>query len=195
MNLAEMVMAAEAHEAAAKAMRLEIELRVGREADRDGMAVTKHLPGGRGSVSQRFTQDRTSVIREEDVIAYLRGYYPDEVVEVTAYEVRNPAWLKQWLKGLHVNAETGEVADGPRVVPGVRFTPGGTYSGIAITISPEVKRKLAAEAERYASGRQVQMHDLSPRREVDTEGLDDPLNRPWVASAERADGTVEMERA
>lgn len=186
MNLAQMVMAAEAHEAAAKAMRLEIELAVARRADADGMAVTLRLPGDRATIAQRFRNDRTSATDANAVVEYLRTYYPDEVMEETRWIVRNPSWLKKWLAGLAVNAETGEAADGPRIVPGVTFTPGGQYDGIAITVSADAKRELAAEAKLYAEGKTWTMSALHP------DGV--PHDAGWRAVGERPDGTVEMEK-
>lgn len=154
MKLDEMVTRMAAHEAAAAALRAEIERAGHREYLEKGVATTWRLPGAQVIVSA--SKPRVVITDQGAFTSWLAAAYPDEVVRREVIEPRNPTWVKRLLE---------ELASRPsdvQYVQGVRFDKGRQYRTTSVRLDRDVTDALAASAKLYAAG-QGSMPELDAR--------------------------------
>jgi hypothetical protein len=156
-----------AHEAAAAALRDELEHRARERHERDGAASTDRLPGGQ--VVSNLTKSHASVTDQESFLLYLKKRFPGEVVHrmQPVLEARNPSWVKKLLEGympvlqqgddgLDERLEPGDTRgvrdDEGTQVPGVIWVQGGAFRSIGIRADAGLKEVLGEAAGQYAAG-------------------------------------------
>jgi hypothetical protein len=161
-NRADKIRAYALHNAAALALKAELEREAREEYEESGTRPTWTLPAAR--VSGATHHDHAEVADPVAFFDYLEHRFPTEVVTKTVREVRNQRWLNDlleaWVALGPVEPPAGGLADEPPgvrdedgvLIPGLKWMAGGGYKSTSITVDPAVKRDLAAIAAAYAAG-------------------------------------------
>jgi hypothetical protein len=130
------------------------------------------------------TQDRVVITDTDDFMAYMTGRYPTEIVQRTVTEIRNPDWLARVLENWAISGpeDDGESVkdDRGKVVPGVKFKPGGEFITVGVTAKPAARKTIGKAVERG-----ITMGDWSMVAAIERGDVD--LSRP-LRGARDSDG-------
>lgn len=148
MNRRETVQALAACDALAAELRKKLRAEAEVEYRDQGCAPTWRMPGF--TVTSSVTHNGVAVDDQAAFVAYVAEAYPTEVETVTVTRVR-PAWQERFLKDVVGRGEPPCDADG-RVIPGLRFVPGGEFKSVSVTPAPATKDELRFTARQIASG-------------------------------------------
>lgn len=161
---AELVALALAHEAAAKALRDELEARAEHAWLTDGAATTDRL--GFATASTSTSQDTVAIVDDDLFLPWLKRNHPTEVVDKweRVTRPRNPKWVRkriqdfrpvatpEEIKELEPDDTTGVVDEDGTIVPGVVWIRGGRFKSISVRPEAAAAERLRGAAQLYAAG-------------------------------------------
>ena len=153
------------HRAAAEALEAELKNQAEEEYTAQGTSVTWRW--GAERLSTNLVRAGATITDREALFDWLER----NTAAVTTRTVRevSPAFLEDFLSDLAINLDTEDEAEVKRskqrgelftvfdhrtggIVPGVRFTTGGTLSSISLVISDAAKRYARQAVEAYVQG-------------------------------------------
>lgn len=161
---AELVALALAHEAAAKALRSELEARAEQAWLTDGSAITDRLDIA--TVSTSTSQDTVIIVDDDDFLTWVKRHHPTEVVDKfeRVTRLRNPRWARKRIQDFRPVAPADVIKEMPpdatvtvvdedgEKVPGVVWVRGGRFRSISVRPEAAAAERLRGAAELYAAG-------------------------------------------